>query len=586
MAKINPIQVDFSEFVFDKRLSIFMVDVYNASGSNAIDKVYYEAAGGETKVVESFSSPENNIYIVLEWEGISTLWDGKVKINGQLITPNTPGATFEELKPARRFRLTYLMEINGLSEITFGLYDLNNKTQVTNSVPITQYQAPEINDFRFLYGVLHDGETNTIGNYPVNTIQEVNSSEIFVPVDYQQAFLKQGDFVKVSLTFTEPVSEIIIHDIFRAFSDDGTIEFTGLNTTAFETYLEVKTGSNINEVYIEAEGKSVANGLWSLRYSTMSGDLNTDMLNFININNDEPSRASSLSISKAALNINDSATISYTLSPNTKWNIEDVILYNGNGIFSLSYQHANFNAAHDIKLMATGIYNLAYSFKMPIINVLNGKPSTIETLIPIASKAPTISWNTISLRSSQAGERYTISGVADQKLDTSNIFTLDIIEEPNGLDIVNIRYLNDSTVSFDVIVYDTTVRGNFKFNILNIVNLSGIVTSSLNVNYTVRGFVERIISGMVGVNTLYLGVNILDEVGFNAVLENNGAEMNYKPWNNGNVLSTDAMTKSVGLPASDLYAYTYNPNTKQIILSNYIMNYLLNNQPIVRISKT
>jgi hypothetical protein len=68
-------------------------------------------------------------------------------------------------------------------------------------------------------------------------------------------------------------------------------------------------------------------------------------------------------------------------------------------------------------------------------------------------------------------------------------------------------------------------------------------------------------------------------------LLNNGSTMNYKPWNSGTVLTSDAMTRTTGLATIDQYAYTFDPNNKEIVLSNYIMAYLLNNLASVSISK-
>lgn len=695
--KIQSRQIDFTDFQTNNRLGIFIVDVKNSNDKNSIFIERYDAIGNIDPVLE-FGTTEDLVDLTIEWEGVSTIWDGIIRVNNVIIDRSNPNAEFEAIPDSRRFRLIlkdFDVSDEQLEEITVEVLNENLVSLSESITRVIEYPAVNITDIRFEYGVLNGEQqratslkvssiternniptserfiglrvgVGTIGQYdyyelvtdltnsgwqsisqsegeeyrgtpkvydeisdrdaiPTNerynglivVVEETNeyfklhkgtsnsnwvlinslqglyprnliNTTSITPELLTQTTLKEGDWVKVSVTFDDSVSSIIVYDETLTFFETTETEIIlDESTDNYFLYLQVRRSDNLSNVSISLQGLSVTTQLLGTISSTNESGDNLNMFEIVNINNVLPSGSSDFEISltnNSALDHNHSGVLTYNLSTNTYWNFPQLTPMNP--AFSLNI--LAFNEEIGITLKPTvNQYNLSKQFVTNIINSVNGKTANISSTVPIASVNPTLTFNTKSLPSQQS---HNLVLTSNQVLNTNTAIAAinaNIVPPDSNISIISGSedYISNNQIKVDVQVNDTHTRGTLTLTFTDVRTTSGRLLTTSG-NYTVRGFNQRDLTGVVGQNWIFLGVPILDEVGWNAILVNNGSPMNYKLWNGGAVLSTPAMTNTTGLSPSDQYAYTYNPSNRRIILSQYIVATLLNNAAVVRISKT
>lgn len=598
--KIQSRQIDFTDFQTNNRLGIFMVDVENSSGSNTIFIERYDAIGNIDPVVQ-FATAEDEVDIVIEWEGVSTIWDGKIRINDSIITRDNPNANFEAIPNSRRFRCTISnFNVVDLEQIKLEVLNQNNVSLSENIVFVAEYIATDVILFNYDFGVLNEGELNNLRFYPFNNINVTSET----PEPVEQSFLKEGDWVRITAEFDTIVSRVRIYDTNNVFFEDveNEIELDTPDFT-FTDYLQVRETGNRSNVELIIQGYNPDTELWGILRSTNEDGDDLNMESIVNINNNLPTVSVAVTIddaTKSALNINDTATLDYTF-PNSNFYWVNADFGSLNSKFTRNILSQNEEL--QVTLVGVNEYNLNQQFITPIISSLNGKTNTINATVPIASIAHTAIFtidgetNNTDLYSTPTGKQHKLVATFNQQINTTVFLNVDIIETPDtDITLSAVNYEGNNKIVAQAQINDETLRGTdgnppFKIRLTNVTNLAGIQQTFEN-NYIIRGFSERqISSGVVGQNFINLftpgvvigGIN--DEAGWQATLVNNGAPMNYKPWNGGTVLTSPAMQNVVITDPNDQYAYTYDPDNKQIRLSQYIINTVLNNIVVVSIKK-
>ena len=579
--KIHPNQINLAELQNDNRLGLYVTDVVNASGTNTINVIRYDAIGDVDPVL-SFSTPESMITMTFEWEGLSRVWDGSLTILGNTITRADESATFEAL-PGRRFRCSYTFDRLSVTEVTYSLQDESGVTVANGSVTVDDFVAANPLQFNFVYGVHTSGATNEGGRYPFNTIYEDTGT--ITATQVEQSALKTGDYVLIQALFDLPVSKVAIYDPSNAFGGNTVLDVT--ESTQFQYYLEVTSVSNLSNVELQIQGFSNDANVWGPVVSTNETGDDIDMSGIVNIDNTLPSGTSSFAATKDALDNNDTGLISYGLSANTYWQYDQIAASNTN--FATTFT-MNVDALHDELTIGVHpnlvLYDLNKQFNMPIINSVNGKIATISTTVPIASDNHEATFNLKSLTSAVGGNTHTIVATFDQSLDQSTMISATIDSSPDvNIAFTGERYNSTNEIRFETTILDSYVRGPLQFTLNGVKNLSGR-TLDFQTTYQVRGFTQRTIYGAAGSLRLPLPVRIKDEVGFIASLANNGSIMNYKPWNGGAVLSTAPFTQVNLTNPTDQYAYTFDPVNQEIVIGVYTQAFLVGNAPIIVISKS
>jgi hypothetical protein len=576
--KIQSRQIDFKDFQTNNRLGIFLIDVKNSNNKNTIMINRYDAIGLIDPII-SFGTTETNVDLTFEWEGISTIWDGIVSVNKVIINHNNPNAIFEAIPHSRRFRCELKnFSLENIQKITLEVLNENLVSLSESTVDLLDYPLFRTTNFRFDFGVLNNNEINDLGAYPKNKIATISTTL----VDVEQTQLKAGDWVRITANFNFDVNKVKIYDESLVFFNNKETEIITTGDI-FTLYLQVKHIGNINNVSLSIQGYNEHFKIWGSSLSTNEYSDNINMSNVVNINNNNPIINSIIynsTLQKQALDVLEGGNITYNLGQQSFWVYNTLNALNTD--FNLNVIDINKILGVILKTTST-YYNLNKQFTTQFINANNGKIIASNVTIPVASINHTATFDIKNLPSSTT---HTLLATFNQIINTNRIINASIVSVNSPTIIpTNFEYVGNDKIRVRVMIPDNQIRGTLTLRLSNVENLAGRLLT-FNGNYTIRGFLTRDLTGVLGQNFIPLSVEIMDEVGFNSILLNNGSPMNYKNWNNGAVLTSDAMAKTTGLSSGDQYAYTFDPINKRIILSQYILATLLNNAPQIRIFKT
>lgn len=305
-----------------------------------------------------------------------------------------------------------------------------------------------------------------------------------------QTELKAGDTVGVMFNTDVPVVAYQISDTGALTAKTGVLSAGVTHNLAGLTV--ANRGTTTQQLGFSVRVQT-ASGTWSDWFDSNTVDTPADGEAFVKLNNTFPVITFGgvlYPAGQGALGVGDAATVNHTVSN------ADVFSYSSNGQLAIA-NTSTFETSKAVNYV-TGTYNHnTTNFTLSATRTANGAVTVGNTVVKIATVLPTINITTPAARLRSGGnagtqvQNHTITLTSNQELATAPV-----LNAPEGNWVGNWTPNAARTVwTRSLAVHDNDAKGQFSFNSLIAVSLSGMEQSAINSggNYTIGGFVFRTI---------------------------------------------------------------------------------------------
>lgn len=370
---------------------VFIVDVVPVNSSDVVSIDWLTDPSGK-QIVNGFSTDTTDVRIFVEWDGAGPSWSGDCFINTLLIANPT------EIASSRRFAGSAVLDITGLIEI-----EAEHECGAKHTISVDlQGNGPTITSVNFVNG--YPGSQTEVKENDTFDV-EVH----FDPSGSEASHVEIADygcskFNTIDLSTTE-----LVWGTTHTATITITIDNTSLTPTLLPVRIRGRNSFGTFGPFVDSDTSGVVDGFNVLLCNDTVPTFNNNGTNF-------PTNQLAFKGNETGtqnVEVINSTSVSYS-SPTSEFTIDSPSVY---GI------------SKTITCTNPGTYNDSTpNFAISASRAANDTTASFSTNVEVADTAPliTVTQPQARLRSSQAGETYTITATGDQNIANTPLIALDV----------------------------------------------------------------------------------------------------------------------------------------------------------------